>query len=61
MEDDEEAEQVKSLIFLIYNHLTRVALVALADIDWHDYAIVQTTESIPADANSELPPPTATD
>ncbi|TCD66460.1 SF3a splicing factor complex subunit [Steccherinum ochraceum] len=31
--------------------------VAFAEIDWHDYAIVQTIEFTQADANSELPPP----
>ncbi|RDB24300.1 Splicing factor 3A subunit 1 [Hypsizygus marmoreus] len=30
---------------------------AFAEIDWHDYAIVQTIEFTVADANSELPPP----
>ena len=30
---------------------------ANAEIDWHDYAIVQTIEFTAADANSELPPP----
>lgn len=32
-------------------------LVAFAEIDWNDYAIVQTIEFTAADANSELPPP----
>lgn len=31
--------------------------MAFAEIDWHDYAIVQTIEFTVADANSELPPP----
>lgn len=31
--------------------------VAFAEIDWYDYAIVQTIEFTSADANSELPPP----
>ncbi|KAH8107210.1 Pre-mRNA splicing factor PRP21 like protein-domain-containing protein [Cristinia sonorae] len=31
--------------------------IAFAEIDWHDYAIVQTIEFTQADANSELPPP----
>ena len=31
--------------------------VAFAEIDWNDYAIVQTIEFTAADANSELPPP----
>ena len=30
---------------------------AFAEIDWHDYAIVQTIEFTAADANSELPAP----
>ncbi|EAU88157.1 pre-mRNA splicing factor [Coprinopsis cinerea okayama7 len=31
--------------------------IAFAEIDWHDYAIVQTIEFTAADANAELPPP----
>ncbi|PFH52369.1 hypothetical protein AMATHDRAFT_46246 [Amanita thiersii Skay4041] len=31
--------------------------VAFAEIDWHDYAIVQTIEFTAADANAELPTP----
>ena len=31
--------------------------VAFAEIDWHDYAVVQTIEFTAADAASELPPP----
>ncbi|KAH8983550.1 Pre-mRNA splicing factor PRP21 like protein-domain-containing protein [Lactarius hatsudake] len=31
--------------------------VAFAEIDWHDYAIVQTIEFTAADAPAELPPP----
>ncbi|KAF9792348.1 Pre-mRNA splicing factor PRP21 like protein-domain-containing protein [Thelephora terrestris] len=31
--------------------------IAFAEIDWHDYAIVQTIEFTAADANSELPAP----
>ncbi|KAL5490470.1 PRP21 [Sanghuangporus weigelae] len=31
--------------------------IAFAEIDWHDYAIVQTIEFTTADAASELPPP----
>jgi splicing factor 3A subunit 1 len=31
--------------------------VAFAEIDWHDYAIVQTIEFTTADANAELPLP----
>ncbi|OJT08855.1 Splicing factor 3A subunit 1 [Trametes pubescens] len=30
---------------------------AFAEIDWHDYAVVQTIEFTAADANAELPPP----
>jgi len=32
-------------------------VVAFAEIDWHDYAIVQTIEFTAADAAAELPPP----
>jgi len=32
-------------------------VVAFAEIDWHDYAIVQTIEFTTADAAAELPPP----
>ena len=35
----------------------RRLLGAFAEIDWHDYAIVQTIEFTAVDANSELPPP----
>lgn len=35
--------------------------IAFAEIDWHDYAIVQTIEFTVADANSELPPPMTVD
>ncbi|TFK55258.1 hypothetical protein OE88DRAFT_1622827 [Heliocybe sulcata] len=31
--------------------------IAFAEIDWHEYAIVQTIEFTAADANAELPPP----
>lgn len=31
--------------------------MAFVEIDWHDYAIVQTIEFTAVDANSELPPP----
>ena len=37
-------------------HLRSLA-VAFAEIDWHDYAIVQTIEFTAADATAELPPP----
>ena len=37
-----------------YSHIDAVAF---AEIDWHDYAIVQTIEFTAADATSELPPP----
>lgn len=39
------------------SQLTFQTLVAFAEIDWHDYAIVQTIEFTAADATSELPPP----
>jgi splicing factor 3A subunit 1 len=32
-------------------------LVAFAEIDWHDYAIVQTIEFTAADTAADLPPP----
>ena len=35
--------------------------VAFAEIDWHDYAIVQTIEFTAADLNSDLPPPMTVD
>lgn len=35
--------------------------VAFAEIDWHDYAIVQTIEFTTADASLELPPPMTLD
>ncbi|KAI5123285.1 hypothetical protein M0805_009306 [Coniferiporia weirii] len=35
--------------------------IAFAEIDWHDYAIVQTIEFTTADMNSELPPPMSVD
>ena len=35
----------------------RLRVVAFAEIDWHDYAIVQTIEFTAADASAELPPP----
>lgn len=38
-------------------HLLILLSVAFAEIEWHDYAIVQTIEFTAADANSELPPP----
>ena len=37
-----------------YSHIDAVAF---AEIDWHDYAIVQTIDFTAADASSELPPP----
>ena len=37
--------------------LNYVRSVAFAEIDWHDYAIVQTIEFTAIDATSELPPP----
>jgi hypothetical protein len=39
------------------SRLTLHTLVAFAEIDWHDYAIVQTIEFTAADAHAELPPP----
>jgi len=37
--------------------VTALCLGAFAEIDWSDYAIVQTIEFTAVDANSELPPP----
>lgn len=34
-----------------------IVVGAFAEIDWHDYAVVQTIEFTAVDANSELPPP----
>lgn len=44
------------LTWCSFSRLT-LFLAAFAEIDWHDYAIVQTIEFTVADANSELPPP----
>lgn len=42
---------------MILDDTLTLAIVAFAEIDWHDYAIVQTIEFTAADATSELPPP----
>ncbi|EEB99126.1 hypothetical protein MPER_01251, partial [Moniliophthora perniciosa FA553] len=56
-QDDQEAERSEArILFDSFNMLT-ILLVAFAEIDWHDYAIVQTIEFTVADATSELPPP----
>lgn len=58
-QDDKEAERSTSFSsqcpvqYLIFSPV----LAAFAEIDWHDYAIVQTIEFTVADANTELPPP----
>ena len=54
--DDQEAER-STLSLALKNHKTHWVEVAFAEIDWHDYAIVQTIEFTAADANSELPAP----
>lgn len=57
-QDDKEAERSESLARLKFIPLLRhLASVAFAEIDWHDYAIVQTIEFTPADATSQLPEP----
>lgn len=56
--DDQEAEKSKPFSFeYVADKLMSVLPVAFAEIDWNDYAIVQTIEFTAADANSELPPP----
>lgn len=52
--------EVRVLHFSFYIQFTDgsfLLAVAFAEIDWHDYAIVQTIEFTAVDANSELPPP----
>ena len=46
-----------TLLRLLLVFIRSLFTVAFAEIDWHDYAIVQTIEFTAADANSELPPP----
>ena len=46
-----------ALLLLLLVFIWSLLTVAFAEIDWHDYAIVQTIEFTAADANSELPPP----
>jgi splicing factor 3A subunit 1 len=59
-EDDREAERGT---WKGGNHCQKPVLifewrvVAFAEIDWHDYAIVQTIEFTAADSSAELPPP----
>jgi len=58
-QDDQEAERSEFYKFDMHSmhlHFPH-SVVAFAEIDWHDYAIVQTIEFTAADANSELPPP----
>ena len=45
------------MILCSWRDYTHWVKVAFAEIDWHDYAIVQTIEFTAADANSELPAP----
>lgn len=59
-EDDREAERSTWKIEnpTRQERLTvELCIVAFAEIDWHDYAIVQTIEFTAADATAELPPP----
>jgi splicing factor 3A subunit 1 len=46
-----------SLASSAYVFVLTLPQVAFAEIDWHDYAIVQTIEFTAADVNAELPPP----
>lgn len=56
--DDDEAEKSESCLLPFYLSAANPGYsVAFAEIDWNDYAIVQTIEFTSADANSELPPP----
>jgi len=57
-QDDQEAERSERFSSLCsFLNLLISPPVAFAEIEWHDYAIVQTIEFTAADANSELPPP----
>jgi len=58
-QDDQEAEKRTYSLFLhLDGDIHELFLLgAFAEIDWHDYAIVQTIDFTVADANSELPPP----
>jgi splicing factor 3A subunit 1 len=58
-EDDREAERSTSGPLKSVNKKRELILpaAAFAEIDWHDYAIVQTIEFTAADAPAELPPP----
>lgn len=57
-EDDQEAEQSELFTAIgLGLGLCVCFTVAFAEIDWHDYAIVQTIEFTMADATTELPPP----
>lgn len=49
--------EVRSSWRLFFTYCADPVPVAFAEIDWHDYAIVQTIEFTAADANSELPLP----
>ncbi|KAG6376084.1 Pre-mRNA splicing factor PRP21 like protein-domain-containing protein [Boletus reticuloceps] len=50
-------EQYMKVLYPDKQLLSYIHDLAFAEIDWHDYAIVQTIEFTVADANSELPPP----
>ena len=56
-EDDKEAERSTYFTLYILSLHANPFTVAFAEIDWHDYAVVQTIEFTAADAASELPPP----
>ncbi len=56
-QDDQEAERSGYSFLRFCSIFTLLGTVAFAEIDWHDYAIVQTIEFTAADANTELPPP----
>ena len=59
-QDDQEAERSAFDTYAPLSGLRLISLTfsaAFAEIDWHDYAIVQTIEFTAMDANSELPPP----
>lgn len=54
-QDDREAE--RSTSFVIFCTLLIISAEAFAEIDWHDYVVVQTIEFTSADATSDLPVP----
>jgi len=59
-QDDQEAERSAFYTYVPFSGLrliSHTSSAAFAEIDWHDYAIVQTIEFTAMDVNSELPPP----